>query len=42
MFKYWDKIIPIAVSLVALYISVKNYLNQKNFSKKYIKCYLIL
>lgn len=43
MFKYWDKIIPIAVSLVALYISVKNYLNQKNFSKKYSnKAYQVL
>lgn len=43
MFKYWDKIIPIAISLVALYISVKNYLNQKNFSKKYSnKAYQVL
>ena len=43
MFKYWDKIIPIVVSLVALYISVKNYLNQKNFSKKYSnKAYQVL
>lgn len=43
MFKYWDKIIPIAVSLVALYISVKNYLNQKYFSKKYSnKAYQVL
>lgn len=43
MFKYWDKIIPIAISLIALYISVKNYLNQKYFSKKYSnKAYQVL
>lgn len=43
MFKYWDKIIPIAISLIALYISVRNYLNQKYFSKKYSnKAYQVL
>lgn len=43
MFKYWDKIIPISISLIALYISVRNYLNQKYFSKKYSnKAYQVL
>ena len=37
MIKYWDKIIPISISLVALYISVKNYLKQKHFSDRYSK-----
>ena len=34
---YWDKVIPIVISIIALVISIIGWISQYNFSKKYSK-----
>ena len=34
---YWDKVIPIIISIIALLLSVATWIAQRNFSKRYSK-----